>query len=169
MCPFQGLSAKHDAVAFSTPEAEFYVGCMGYRKVMILALQLWDVLGPAMMGPMFQEDYQAMILIMLLGRYPTMRRLGRVHRVSVQWLHERVGAHPGKDLTLIVYEDIANMPAYIYANGFNNLDHWYKAFRLIHVLRPDDVSSNALGLWLDERSAVSRVGSANETKRFIIA
>ena len=33
--PLQGLSAKQSAVAFSTPEAEFYAGCEGYMKVMI--------------------------------------------------------------------------------------------------------------------------------------
>ena len=36
--PLHGLSAKQDAVVFSTPEVEFYAGRMGYRKVMILAL-----------------------------------------------------------------------------------------------------------------------------------
>ena len=88
--PLQGLSAKQDAVAFSTPEAEFYAGCAGYRKVMIPALALWDVIGPEMKVPMFHEDNQAMILVVMSGRNPTMRHLGRVHRVSVAWLHERL-------------------------------------------------------------------------------
>ena len=63
--PQQGLSAKQDAVAFSTPEAEWYAGCTGYRKVMIPACALWDVLGPSLRTPMFHEDNQAMVMVVL--------------------------------------------------------------------------------------------------------
>ena len=38
--PIQGLSGKQTAVAFSTPEAEIYAGCQGYRAIMMPALQL---------------------------------------------------------------------------------------------------------------------------------
>lgn len=69
---------------------------------MIPALQLWDVLGPKMQLPMFHEDNQAMVLVVLSGRNPTMRHLGRVHRVSVQRLHERIGSHLDKDPTLVL-------------------------------------------------------------------
>ena len=122
--PLQGLSSKRDAVAFSTPEAEFYAGCLGYRKVMIPALQLWDVIAPRMQVPMMHEDNQAMILIVLSGRNPTMRHLGRVHRVSVQWLHERLGRHPPKDTTLLFHEDTLNMSADIYTKSFSAPDVW---------------------------------------------
>ena len=99
--PLQGISAKQEAVAFSTPEAEIYAGCAGYRKVMLLALQLWDVLGPNMEPPMFHEDNQAVILIIMSGRNPTMRHLGRVHRISVQWMHENLGKHPNAGSTIL--------------------------------------------------------------------
>ena len=57
---------------------------------MIPALVLWDVIGPEMAVPMFHEDNQAMILVVMSGRNPTMRHLGRVNRVSVSWLHEHL-------------------------------------------------------------------------------
>ena len=112
--PLQGLSAKQEAVAFSTPEAEIYAGCMGYRKVMLPALQLWDVIGPQMDVPMFHEDNQAVVLIVMSGRNPTMRHLGRVHRISVQWMHENLGKHPNRDKTIMFYQDTKNMSADIY-------------------------------------------------------
>ena len=116
--PLQGLLSKQDAVSFSTPEAEFYAGCMGYRKVMIPALQLWDVLGPQMSVPMMHEDNR--VPIVLSGRNPTMRHLGGLHRVSVQWLHERLGRHPDKDPTLLFYEDTENMSADVYTKAFSD-------------------------------------------------
>ena len=87
---------------------------------MIPALQLLDVLGPNMRVPMMHEDNKAMILIVLSGRNPTMRHLGRVHRVSVQWLHERLGRHPDKDITLLFYEDTANMSVDVLYQGFQH-------------------------------------------------
>ena len=128
---------------------------MGYRKVMIPALQLWDVLGPQMSVPMMHEDNQAMILIVLSGRNPTMRHLGRVHRVSVQWLHERLGRHPDKDPTLLFYEDTENMSADVYAKAFSDPGSWGKALNLINIFRPDEVNpSGCPGLWAHTRLAI---------------
>eukprot|EP00971_Amphidinium_carterae_P182499 3621816-Amphidinium_carterae.1 len=36
----------------------------------------------------FEEDNEATISILKSGKNPTMRHLGRTHRVSVAWLHE---------------------------------------------------------------------------------
>lgn len=35
-----------------------------------------------------------------------MRHLGRVHRVSIQWLHELIGRHLDKDARLLFYEHV---------------------------------------------------------------
>lgn len=157
--PLQGLSAKQDAVAFSTPEAEFYAGCLGYRKVMVPALQLWDVLGPHTQVPMMHEDIQRFSSSSSSGRNPTMRHLGRVHRVSVQWLHERLGRPPDKDPTLLFYEDARNMSADICTKGFSAPDLWGRALRLINVFRPDALNSAFLSVWVSERNELGRAPS----------
>ena len=154
--PLQGLPAKQDAVACSTPEAEFYAGCMGYRKVMIPSLEFWDISGPNMLVPMFHEDNQAMILIVL-------------YRVSAQWLHARIGRHPDKDPTLLFYEDTANMPADVYTKGFSTPDSWGRAICRIKVFRPHEIEPSFLGAWLDERHEIGRANSVHETRQFIVA
>ena len=78
--------------------------------------------------PMFHEDNQAMIRIVLSDRNPTMRHIGRAHRVRVQRRHERLGKQPNKDPTLLFYDDIANMSADVYTKGFNTLDTWGSCF-----------------------------------------
>ena len=81
---------------------------------MIPALDLWDVIGPEMTIPMFHEDNQAMIMVTMSGRNPTMRHLGRVHRVSVQWMHENFGKHPKAESVVLFYDDTLNASADIY-------------------------------------------------------
>jgi hypothetical protein len=66
------------------------------------------------------EDNQAMIQVIKSGKNPTMRYLGRTHRVSIQWLHERFAE---KDLVLI-YEVSAKMAADIYTKAFSDPLKW---------------------------------------------
>ena len=148
----QGDSQKQDAVAFSTLEAEVYAGRAGYRKVTILALVLWDVIAPQMTIPMFHEDNQAMIMVVMSGRNPTMRHLGRVHRVSVSWLHERLGKHPDNDGTILFYDDTHNMSADIYTKAFPSPENWSHALHLINIFRPEDVNPTFLSEWMSSRA-----------------
>ena len=95
--PLHGQSKKQTAVAFSTPEAELIAGLGGYQKTMLPALDMWDTICPDMLTPLFHEDNQAMIHGGTnSGKNPTMRHIGRVHRVSLAWLHERLAATKGE-------------------------------------------------------------------------
>ena len=118
---------------------------------MIPALALWDIIGPTMMVPMFHEDNQAMILVTMSGRNPTMRHIGRVHRVSVQWLHERIGKHPDNDGTVLFYDDTHNMSADIYTKFFSAPDKWDHALHLINVLHADELIDEFLSEWVLSR------------------
>ena len=115
------------------------------------------------------EDNQAMILIVRSGRNPTMRHVGRVHRVFVQCLHARIGRHLDEDLTLLFYEDTLNMSADIYTTGFNMPDRWGRALRLINVYRPHELDGGYLGKWVIERNELGRSESVMESREFIIA
>ena len=66
---------------------------------MMRALFSWDVLGLGLQVPMVHGDDHAMRLVVLSERNSAMRHLGHVHRVIVDWLHERLGKHPERDPT----------------------------------------------------------------------
>ena len=87
--PQAAKSARHGAISSSTPEAEMYTGHIIMKNVGIPAKDLWTVLLREDVPLYFHEDNQAMIQIVKSGRNPTMRHLGRVHRIAVAWLHER--------------------------------------------------------------------------------
>ena len=81
-----------------------------------------------------------MILVILSGRNPTMRHLGRVHGVSVKWLNNRLGEHAGRDNVYLFYQDTKWMSADIYTKAFIVKENWIYACKLISCLLPDDVS-----------------------------
>ena len=55
-----------------------------------------------------------MILVVMSGRNPTMRHIGRVHGISVQRMHEHLDKHPGKDKAILFYQDTHAMSAHKY-------------------------------------------------------
>ena len=73
-----------------------------------------------------------MIQVMKSGRNPTMRHMGRTHRVSIAWLHERFAEN---DVALF-YEETSRQAADIYTKAFDNVDKWKQACWLIGVVDP---------------------------------
>lgn len=165
--PLQSLSAKQDVIAVSAPEAGWYAGCTGYRKEMMLACGLCELLGPSMRTPMFHEDNLAMLMVVLSGRNPTMRHLGRVHRVCVRWLHERLGNHPGRVRCILFYEDAADMSAEVYTKAFATEAFLQHAIRLINVFDPSWITPEYIASWLDERAAICFAPEVLRTKEVV--
>ena len=75
-----------------------------------------------------------MIQVANTGRNPTMRHLGRTHRCSVSWIHERFASD---DLELIK-EPSETMAADIFTKAFTNPEKWDSVRRLINVVPPED-------------------------------
>ena len=121
-----GISKKQDAVSHSTPEAELVAAAFAIRREGLPSAYIWDLILRSDNSPngkfkepksktaspskereqivtTFHEDNETMIRVCETGRNPTMRHLGRVHIVGVQWLHGRIGRHPDKDLTPVSY------------------------------------------------------------------
>ena len=113
-----GLSKRQTCVSHSTPESEIVASDCALRLVGLPALQLWDALLPKKAHITFHEDNQAMIRVCETGRNPTMRHLGRTHRVDVAWLHERFSE---PELTL-VYEQTKQQAADIFTKAFTDRD-----------------------------------------------
>ena len=85
--PIMGRSVRQGAVSSSTPEAELVAGHHAVKNVLIPALDMWDALLPKYCGQ-FHGDNTAMIRVVQTNRNPTMKQLGRVHGVSIAFLHE---------------------------------------------------------------------------------
>ena len=83
------ISKTQSCVSHSTPEAEIVAADFALRSVGIPALILWDRVVGKESKVIFMEDNEATIRICQSGKNPTMRHLGRTHRVSTSWLHER--------------------------------------------------------------------------------
>ena len=88
--PLQAQSTRQTVVSHSTTQSEVVAADTALRTIGIPALELWAVLFKRPDAVItFHEDNQAMMKVMETGRNPTMRHLGRTHRVSIAWLHER--------------------------------------------------------------------------------
>ena len=103
------------------------------RSIGLPSLDLWDVLSSRPVTLFVHEDNQAMIRVCETGRNPTMRHLGRTHRVSVDWLHEQFAA----DQVTLLYEKTDRQAGDIFTKGFTNPDKWRHAAELINVLSPN--------------------------------
>ena len=77
-----------------------------------------------------------MIRVVDTGRNPTMRYIGRVHRIAVSWLHERLAAKDIKDPVDLEYTKSEDMAADIYTKAFSDPDKWDHALQLIAVFLP---------------------------------
>ena len=101
------------------------------------AMDLWELLLPRDLRPVVHEDNQAMIQVVRTGKNPTMRHLGRVHRVAIAWLHEQI---PQQHIDL-KYEVSERQAADIYTKAFTVSAEWDKATKLINVLDPQRFGS----------------------------
>ena len=97
----------------------------------IPALQMWEAIWRSNARVVFHEDNEAMIRVCTTGRNPTMRHLGRVHKVDVAWLHERFT----DDTYDLVYTKTDVMQADLFTEGYTRVDKWEHAVSLITVVR----------------------------------
>ena len=73
------------------------------------------------------EDNQAALQIVRTGRNPTLRHVGRTHRVSIAWLAEAL-SHADMH---VLYETSDKMAADIFTKPFTDPRKWQHACRLI--------------------------------------
>ena len=114
----QAHSKKQTAVSHSTPEAEIVSADLAVRTIGTPALSLWDTLLGRDNVLIFHEDNTAMIQVCKTGKNPTLRHLGRTHRVDVHWLHERFGESCYK----LIYEETRAMRSDILTKGFVDME-----------------------------------------------
>jgi hypothetical protein len=74
------------------------------------------------------EDNTASARVIETGKNPTMRHLGRTHKVCIQWIHERFQE---KDMLLTICPT-ALQAADIFTKAFSNADKWKEVIGLIN-------------------------------------
>ena len=124
------VSKKQTVVSHSTPEAELVAAEHVLRTVLIPALDLWQLVLGRCPKAIFYEDNQACIQVCNSGSNPTVRHLGRTHRVAVHSLHERFSAG---DITMVKV-DTKEQRADIFTKPFTNAATWEALMDLIQVV-----------------------------------
>jgi hypothetical protein len=100
------------------------------RTVGLPSLDLWCALSGVNYAPLHvHEDNQATIAVVRSGINPTVRYLGRTHRVSVAWLCE-IFKQP---LMFLDYTETQHIAADIFTKGFADPDKWRHVCHLINI------------------------------------
>ena len=124
-------------MSWSTPEAELVAAATALRVVGIPALPLWAHLLSEDRKIKFREDNEAMIRVMKTGRNPTMRSLGRTHRISVAWLHERFAQGDFE----LAYEKSDKQAADVMTKAFTDANKWAVVCKLVNHVRPKELAA----------------------------
>ena len=134
--PISALSKRQSCVSHSTPEAELVAVDLAIRTEGLPALDLWSLLlQDKKLKIDFQEDNQACIQVLKTGKNPTMRHLGRTHKVCVAWLHEQFQG----DNMNTSYCDSALQCADVFTKAFTDKLCWNPVCRLIAHFLPEDL------------------------------
>ena len=132
--PLNACSKKQTCVSHSTPEAEIVAADVALRTEGLPALQLWDLVFKRKVKVIFMEDNQATMRILQTGRNPTLRHLGRTHRVDLAWLSDVFRFNDQVDIRYCVTSE---MCADIFTKSFTNPQRWAHACDLVCVV-PED-------------------------------
>ena len=76
------------------------------------------------------EDNEAVIIMIIKGRSPTMRHVSRTHRVALDWLFDRINLDPKIQ---IKYIDTKNQTADILTKGNFTRDEWNHLLTLFNI------------------------------------
>ena len=76
------------------------------------------------------EDNEAMIKMIIKGRSPTMRHVSRTHRVSLDWLFDRIILDPGMKIR---YIDTKHKIADVLTKGHFTRDEWNHLLCLFNI------------------------------------
>ena len=81
------------------------------------------------------EDNDAVIKMIIKGRSPNLRHVGRTHRVDLDWLFERIMKDPG---IFVKYVGTKEQLADILTKGSFTADAWDTLMKLCLIQGPED-------------------------------
>ena len=101
-------------------------------------MALWDKLLKKQVICDFYEDNQAAVQILRSGRNPSLRHIGRTHKISLKWLSEVLTNNP--QFMRLSYCDTKDMCADIFTKAFSNPEKYQHALQLISHYFPQEVN-----------------------------
>ena len=140
LLPVVFYSTRQHCVSHSTAEAEIVALDCALRMHAMPVLTLWQTIFPDAKC-IVHEDNQAALQIVRTGKNPTLRHIGRTHRVSIAWLAEALS----HDDMHVLYETSDRMAADIFTKPFTDPRKWAHACQLIGLCMKPDLP-NAIAL-----------------------
>ena len=132
--PLSGKGVKQTCVSHSTPEAEIVAADDALRTEGFPFLTLWEKVLQRKVILNFYEDNSAAIQILMTGKNPTIRHMGRTHRVDLAWLHE---VFMNQDDVRLQFCDTDKQAADIFTKPFVSEPLWRRATTLINIYSKD--------------------------------
>lgn len=130
--PTAGQSRKQGCVSTSNPESELVALFHAVRNYGLPTVDLLQMLLGRPVQLTIHEDNTACITACKTGRNPTTRHLGRVHRISIAWLHERYD----DPYIRFKYTISEAMAADIFTKACKDARTWNKLLKLIGIVSP---------------------------------
>ena len=113
------------------------------------------------------EDNEAVIKMIIKGRSPTVRHVSRTHRISLDWLFDRIYLDPKIQ---IKYIDTKNELADILTKGSFTRDEWNHLLFLFNISHfSSTVSSETMAKILQQDSGEERVTAKSRPMMSLIA
>jgi hypothetical protein len=89
--PLTARSIRQTCVATSIPDAELAAQHLAYKVMSLPALDLWEVLLGGPVVGIIHEDNTACIAVVMSGKNPTRKYIGRSQGINIQLLFEFLG------------------------------------------------------------------------------
>jgi hypothetical protein len=139
-----GQSKRQSCISQSTTEAELVAASLGAKNYGIalgaFMKQVCEGLGARALPLIHHVDNQCVIEVVRTGRNPTMRHLGRVHGVSVGFLHEFYK----QDDMIMYYVSSSLMAADIYTKAFVDGQKWRDLCNKIRIFTEEQIRTGDL-------------------------
>ena len=126
-------------MATSTPDAELAALHLAYKVMSLPALDLWEVLLCGPVVGIIHEDNTACIAVVVSGKNPTMKYIGRSQGINIQFLFEFLGTPNTTCPNELVKTESEWMVADIHIKGFTSEPKWRHASEQANVFYQDDL------------------------------
>jgi hypothetical protein len=163
--PLAGQSKRQNCISQSTTEAEIVAASLGTKNYGIslaaFMKQICEYLNSTASPLIHHVDNQCVIEVVRTGRNPTMRHLGRVHGVSIGFLHE---TYRQGDMTMY-YVSSSLMAADIYTKTFVDGQTWRDLCNRIQIFTKEQIQTGKLVSFCDVLNEGSAVRCLDQPDR----
>ena len=123
---------------YKSPTQRKFMEILMIWTILILFPQTWILLARTLLYIFEDNEDEAVIKMIIMGRSPAMRHVSRTHRVALDWLFDRINLDPNIQ---IKYIDTKNQLADILTKGHLTRDEWNHLLCLFNISHFSSISS----------------------------